>query len=160
MADKVMKIVINDGSVRVPIENMFGEELGAFTFRPTDIDIVKRYNESAEKFAAVVEPLEGAGINPDGTADETIEGSLEALGEAENRLYTLCNYIFGGDMAGAFFGKMNPFSPVDGRFYCEIAIEFLGNFITAQFDVETEKINTRVKSYTDGYSSKKRGRRK
>ena len=39
MADKVMKIVINDGSVRVPIENMFGEELGAFTFRPTDIFI-------------------------------------------------------------------------------------------------------------------------
>ncbi len=153
-----MKIVINDGSVRVPIENMYGEELGAFTFRPTDIDIVKRYNESADKFASVVEPLDKAGINPDGTADESIEGSLEAIGEAEARLYELCNYIFGGDMAGAFFGKMNPFSPVDGRFYCEVAIEYLGNFITAQFDAETKKVSARVKEYTDGY--KKRGRRK
>ena len=156
--NKTMKIVVDDGSVRVPIENALGEEIGAFTFRPTDIGIVKRYNEAAEKFPAVVEPLGEAGINPDGTADESVEGSMEAIGEAENRLYDLCNYIFGGDMAGAFFGKMNPFSPVNGRFYCEIAIENLGRFITAQFDEETEKVSTRVKAYTDGY--KKRGRKK
>lgn len=159
MADKkVMKIVVDDGSIRVPIENTAGEEIGAFTFRPTDIGIVKRYNESAEKFASVVEPLDGAGINPDGTADESIDGSIEAITEAENRLYDLCNYIFGGDMAGAFFGKMNPFSPVGGKFYCEIAIENLGKFITAQFDEETKKVSTRVNNYTDRY--KKRGSKK
>lgn len=148
---KEFKIVVDDGSVKVPIENKYGDEVGCFYFRPTDVSIVKRYNAAAEKFASVTEPLETVKLNPDGTADESLEGTVEAFDEAEKRLSDLMDYIFGGNMSEAFFGKMNPFSPVGGRFYCEIAMENLGKFITAQFSEETKKISKRVDQYTSKY---------
>lgn len=151
---KKMVITVDDGSVRVPIENTLGEEIGAFSFRPTDVGMVKRFNEAAEKFDKVLEPLETVGVNPDGTADESTDGAVEALAEAEERLYDLCDYIFGGEMSRAFFGKMNPFSPVGGRFYCENAIENLGAFISAQFDTETKRVSKRVAEYTKKYAKR------
>ena len=155
VATKKMTITVDDGSVIVPIENMHGEEIGRFSFRPTDVGMVKRYNEAAEKFDKVLEPLENTSINPDGTAEDSMDvEAIEALAEAEKRLYDLCDYIFGGEMSKAFFGKMNPFSPVGGRFYCENAIENLGAFISAQFDTETAKVSKRVAEYTAKYSKK------
>ena len=47
--NNVMQLVVDDGSRRVPIMNTRGEEIGAFTFRPTDIGIIQRYNEAREK---------------------------------------------------------------------------------------------------------------
>ena len=42
MADKLVQqnfneIIIDDGSVKVPIRNKHGEQIGEFSFRPTDI---------------------------------------------------------------------------------------------------------------------------
>ena len=50
--DKTMnlKIVADDGWRRIPIENKYGEETGVFYFNPTDLGIVKRFNEMAEDF--------------------------------------------------------------------------------------------------------------
>lgn len=161
MADtkaKKMMITVDDGSIMVPIENTHGEEIGRFSFRPTDIGMVKRFNEAAEGFDKVMEPLNNYNINADGTADERMDGAVEALAEAEKRLYELCDYIFGDKMSAAFFGKMNPFSPVGGRFYCENAIEALGSFISAQFDSETAHVSKRVTEYTAKYT--KRGSKK
>lgn len=149
-----LKIVVDDGSVRVPIENTRGEEIGFFTFRPTDTGIVQRYKEVQDRIADVVEPLERAQINADGTADESVEGSAEALTEAQERLYDVCDHIFGGNMSEAFFGKMAPFSPIGGRFYFEIALENLWAFIEAQFKVETEAVSTRVEKYTRDYAKR------
>ena len=38
-------IRIDDGLRRIPIENMFGQEVGVFFFRPTDLGIMERYNK-------------------------------------------------------------------------------------------------------------------
>ena len=45
-----MEIVIDDGSQWVPIKNKQGEEIGIFKFRPTDIAIIKRFNDISKKF--------------------------------------------------------------------------------------------------------------
>ena len=50
---------------------------------------------------------------------------------------------------------MNPFSPVRGRFYCEYALDAVGQFIGKQFDEEIKAINTRVEKYTHGYRTGK-----
>ncbi|MBQ7931332.1 MAG: hypothetical protein IJ334_10010, partial [Clostridia bacterium] len=117
-----LKIVIDDGSQRIPIENMNGDEIGVFYFHPTDVGIIQRYNEMMSKFDEIVAPLEEIDINADGTADANDEAAAKALKEAEKRLYEACDYIFGGNMSEAFFGKMHPFSPVGGLFYCESAL--------------------------------------
>lgn len=154
-AKKIMtEIVIDDGSVEVPIKNKRGEQIGVFYFRPTDIGFIDRYNKIVGKFDEITAPLENVNINPDGTADENDQAEAEALREAEKRLYEACDYMFDGNMSEAFFGSMNPFSPVGGRFYCEHALEAVGNYISAQFDQETEKIKKRVQKYTHGYAAR------
>lgn len=154
-----MSITVDDGSVRVPIKNLYGDEIGVFYFRPTDLGIIDRYNNLAQNFDRVVEPLEKADIAADGTAaDPEDEESMAALKEAETRLKEAVDALFDANMSEAFFGHMHPFSPIGGRFYCETAIEAVGSFISRQFDIETEKVASRVEKYTKGVSRKGRKR--
>ena len=131
-------LVIDDGSKRVPIRNLEGEEIGVFRFRPTDFGIVKRYNETVARLSEIVEPLEN-------------DDSDEAFEKAKKALYEACDYIFGGNMSEAFFGRVSPFSPVNGRFYCEQALEVVGDYIGKQFDAEVKKIRKRVSKYVSKY---------
>ena len=151
---KFTGIVVDDGSVRVPIQNKHGDEIGVFYFRPTDVGIIDRYNQMAEDFDKILEPLENVSINPDGTADENNEAEMVALKEAETRLFEACDFMFGGNMSEAFFGKMHPFSPVGGKFYCETALSAVSSFISKQFGKEVEKVNKRVAKYTHGYEAR------
>ena len=154
-----VEIVIDDGSERVPIKNHFGDEIGVFYFRPTDMGIIDRYNEIAKKFSEITEPLEKAEISPEGTVEDlNDEESIAALKEAEKRLCEAVDYLFDGNMSKAFFGRMHPFSPVGGRFYCGSAIEHVGQFISARFDAETEKISKRVEKYTRGMGRRRPGK--
>lgn len=151
MAEEVLKIVVDDGFRKIPIENENGDQIGIFYFNPGDVGIVKRYNEIAKHFdenvTAAVGGITGE-IKPDGTG--TTEEDIAALEAAEEALYKECNYLFGGDFAKAFFGRVNPFSVVDGNFYCENALNQVGDFIARYFDKEVEKINSRVNKYTHG----------
>lgn len=146
-------LVVDDGSIVVPIKNTAGDCIGQFKFRPTDFNIVKRYNEVAEKFGEVVQPLVNANIGADGEGED--EASVKILAEAESRLFELVDYMFDGNMAEAFFGKMSPFSPIDGKFYCENALNAVGSFISNKFDAEIKKISNRVEKYTHGYKTGK-----
>ena len=149
----VNEIVIDDGSVKVAIRNKQGDEIGTFYFRPTDIGIVDRFNRLAASFDEITKPLESVSLAPDGTASDRSGADTEALQQAERRLYAACDELFGGNMSEAFFGKMHPFSPINGRFYCENALEAVGAYISRQFDREVKKVNTRVEQYTHGYRS-------
>lgn len=148
-------IVVDDGSVRESIRNKHGDEIGVFYFRPTDIGIIDRYNNVAADFDKITAPLENVNINPDGTVDEKNEAEMAAMNEAEAKLFEACDFLFGGNMSEAFFGKMHPFSPVNGRFYCENALDAVGKYISRQFDSEVTKINNRVNRYTHGYRTGK-----
>lgn len=148
-------IVVDDGSVRESIRNKHGDEIGVFYFRPTDIGIIDRYNKVAADFDKITTPLENVNINPDGTVDEKNEAEMAAMNEAEAKLFEACDFLFGGNMSEAFFGKMHPFSPVNGRFYCENALDAVGKYISKQFDSEVTKINNRVNRYTHGYRTGK-----
>lgn len=148
-------IVVDDGSVRESIRNKHGDEIGVFYFRPTDIGIIDRYNKVAADFDKITAPLENININPDGTVDEKNEAEMAAMNEAEAKLFEACDFLFGGNMSEAFFGKMHPFSPVNGRFYCENALDAVGKYISKQFDSEVTKINNRVNRYTHGYRTGK-----
>ena len=153
MAENVKKnlsfaITVDDGSRRVPIMNTDGEEIGAFRFHPTDLGIIERYNRLAEKFDAITEPLEALNIGESGVADLTDPQLIAALGEAEARLNTAVNELFGSeDAAEAFFGKMHPFSPVNGEFYALQVLQRVGEFINAQFDTETKAMSKKARKY-------------
>jgi hypothetical protein len=141
-------ITVDDGSRRVPILNTDGEEIGAFRFHPTDIGIIERYNRMAEQFDAIAEPLEGLSVPEGGEMELTDPKLVEALSEAEKRLNDAVNRLFGSDdAAAAFFGKMHPFSPVNGEFYATQVLEKVGAFIGAQFDTETKAMSKKARKY-------------
>lgn len=143
-----LAITVDDGSRRVPILNMDGEEIGAFRFHPTDIGIIDRYNRMAEQFDAITEPLEGLNLADDGSADLTAPEVVGALGEAQRRLYEAVNGLFGSDGAAeAFFGTMHPFSPVNGEFYATQVLQRVGEFIGAQFATETKAMSKKARKY-------------
>lgn len=144
----IKEIVIDDGSIEVAVKNKQGVIIGTFSFKPTDIGIIDRYNEIIKNFDNIVKPLEHIGVKSDGTA----ESDLDGLKEVECELFKAINYLFDSDdMAKAFFGKMHPFSPVNGKFYCEHVLEAAGQYIAQYFNKETEKINRRIMKYTGGY---------
>lgn len=146
----VMGIKVDDGRRRVPITNLYGDEVGVFYFNPTDTNIIKRYNEFAKSLDYVFEPLESL---PDSESENNVDVE-NALTEAENRLNEAVNKLFGGEAAGAFFGSIPPFSATDGVFYFEKVIQSVGEYISAQFNAETSKINTRIEKYTKKYKRK------
>ncbi len=151
-------IVVDDGTIEVPITNTLGEEVGVFHFRPTDFNIVKRFNEISEKFGEIVKPLVDANISNTGDGED--EESIRILNEVEIKLFELVDYLFDGNAAEAFFGKMHAFSPVDGKFYCENVLNAVGEFISRQFDKEIKSINSRVDKYTHGYRTGKHSKGK
>ena len=141
-------ITVDDGSRRVPIMNTEGEEIGAFRFHPTDIGIIERFNRLADRFASITEPLEAIQLDGDGAADLEDPKLTEALKEAERRLSEAVNELFNSDdAAAAFFGKMHPFSPVNGEFYATQVLQQVGAFIGAQFDTETKALSKKARKY-------------
>lgn len=151
---KPVGIVVDDGYRRVPIYNVDGEETGYFRFNPTDFNIINRYNSMVKNFDAIVEPLMGVPDAPEGEDDGNDGLRLEAMEQAKERLYEAVNTLFDADAASAFFGKVHPFSPVDGRFYCEVVLEAVGKYISDQFKQETAKIERRMSKYTKKYLHK------
>jgi hypothetical protein len=152
MSDKNinMAITVDDGSRRVPIMNTSGEEIGAFTFHPTDIGIIERYNRLAGEFDGITAPLEAVSGGDGGEIDLTDAKYAEALAEAKTRLCAAVDRLFGGEGAAeAFFGRIHPFSPVNGEFYCTQVLNAVGAYIGQQFETETARFSDKAKKYAN-----------
>ena len=159
-AEAELGITIDDGLKRVPIKNTIGMEIGVFFFRPTDFGMVDRFNYLVGHFNEVVQLLDSIPEDENGQISTDDPKTMETLAAARNRLFELCDYAFGGNMSEAFFGAMDPFSPVGGSLYCEKAIMSVGAFIGKQFDTETAKINKRVEKYLPQDHLRKGGQRR
>ena len=156
-AEFPLSITVDDGLRMIPVNNKMGQQIGAFAFRPTDVDIISRFNELARRWDdEVTKPLDALGDSPDMSEPE----AEAALQKAKENLFALCDYAFGGNMSEAFFGSMNPFSPVDGGLYCENALNAVSDFLTAQFNRETAKIRKRVRKYLPKDHLRKGGRKR
>ena len=151
-----LSITVDDGLRMIPVNNKHGQQIGVFAFRPTDFDIITRFNELAQRWGdEVAKPLEALGDSPD-MDDPKVTAALQ---KAKENLFKLCDYAFGGNMSEAFFGSMNPLSPVDGGLYCENALNAVIGFLEKQFNREMTKISGRVKKYMPPRDHLKKGGR-
>lgn len=152
---KTACVVVDDGTEEVEIRNQRGDKIGVLVFRPADMGIIDRWNEMAKDFDRIIEPLEKADINQDGTANESDVRGIEALEEASRRLCEALDRAFDGNVSEAFFGGRHPFAIASGgRFYCENVLDAVAGFMADRFKAGFERINRRqderMGAYTHG----------
>lgn len=143
--DKQLRAVVDDGTKAIPIENKFGKHICTVYLRPGDISIADRYDDVLKALPDLVKPLEEVSIKNDGTAK--FEEEWEKIKEVETALYKQLNYLFDMDEAQDIFAKRNPFSAVNGQFFCEIIIELLGDLITETVAEGAEEMQRRTQKY-------------
>lgn len=141
----MLKGIIDDGTREIPIENKFGKLICNIYIRPGDLSIIDRYNEVIKELPDIVKPLEDLSIKNDGTA--AADAEWEVIKQVEEKLYEMLDYLFDMDEAADIFAKRNPFSSVNGRFFCELVIEAIGGIIEKAITKEAEKTQRRTDKY-------------
>lgn len=140
-----VKGVVDDGTKAIPIENKFGKKICTIYVRPGDLSILDRYNEVVKTLPGIVKPLENLDIKNDGTA--TLDNDWAALKQVEQALYEQLNYLFDMDEAADIFATRNPFSSVNGHFFCETIIVVIGDIISEGITEEAAKTQRRTEKY-------------
>lgn len=129
-------IIIDDGSKVYNIKNKQGKLLGKFEFRPSDTNIVKRYEEVVDFFNNFK--------TPDNTDD--------AVKEAEKALVDKISYLIGGDAEEAFFSILGPFSALaSGELFIENVLNSVASVIEREMSVRTKKVQRRMNKYVQKY---------
>ena len=141
MSNKLAKpqtndIIIDDGSKVYNIKNRQGKILGKFEFRPSDTNIVKRYEEVVEFFNNFSVP----------------ENTDEAMQVAEKEMTEKMSYLIGGNAEDAFFSIMGPFSALaSGELFVENVLGAIAKVIEKEMDVRTKRVQRRMNKYVPKY---------
>ncbi|CUN30364.1 Uncharacterised protein [[Ruminococcus] torques] len=142
MANKLVKpignkIVVDDGSKVYTIENKRGKVLGKFEFRPTDTNIVKRYEEVVDFYNSYQLPE-----NPTETDMRT----------AEEEIMSRISYLVGADAKEAFFSILGAFSPLaNGELFVENVLSSIAKVIEREINTRTKKVQSRMNKYVAKY---------
>ena len=141
MSNKLAKpqsndIVIDDGSKVYNIKNKQGKMLGRFEFRPSDTNIVKRYEEVVDFFNNFTVP----------------EDTDRAIQTAEKEMTEKMSYLIGGDAGEAFFTIMGPFPALaSGELFIENVLNAIAKVIEKELSVRTKKVQRRMNKYVAKY---------
>lgn len=141
MSNKLAKpqtndIIIDDGSKVYNIKNKQGKMLGRFEFRPSDTNIVKRYEEVVDFFNNFTVP----------------EDTNQAIQTAEKEMTDKMSYLIGGDAGEAFFTIMGPFSALaSGELFVENVLGAIARVIEKELSVRTKKVQRRMNKYVAKY---------
>lgn len=131
-------IIIDDGKKVYNIKNKIGEKLGQFSFRPSDTNIVKRYEEVVDFF------------NNYKTSSETASDDMAKALEKE--VSEKISYLINSDAAEAFFSILGPFSVLEsGEIFFENVINAIGAVIEKEMSVRTSRMNRRMNKYVQKY---------
>lgn len=131
-------IIIDDGKKVYNIKNKIGERLGQFSFRPSDTNIVKRYEEVVEFFNGYKAPL-------DSNNDEVSKKLEEEIAEK-------ISYLINADASEAFFSILGPFSILEsGEVFFENVINAIGTVIEKEMSVRTSRMTRRMNKYVQKY---------
>lgn len=141
------EIKINDGTKEYVLKNEFGKELCKLHFRPTDISLFSRLKDAADKLNAVMKPLADLDISSDGTPES--ESGIEKLQNATSEVISIFNKLLNSDDAGEIFKCMNPFSAVNGQFFCEVVISVISDIIADETEKESQATQQRLQKYLE-----------
>ena len=140
-----MKLVIDDGTRAIPVENQYGQPICTIHIRPADISILDRYTAMRDGLTEMLKPLEGIGLNADGTAE--FEKDWEKLKAVEAAFIERLNNLLDTTESARIFENRNPFSAVGGRFFCENVLDAMGDLIAKAIEDEAAQTQKRIAKY-------------
>lgn len=143
MSNKLVKpqpndFVIDDGTKPYYIKNLRGKLLGTFEFRPSDTNIISRYEEVVDYFNNFSVPK--------------TEDREEAMNKAEKEIIDKISYLINADAGEAFFSIMGAFSLLpSGELFCEYVLGRIAKTIEMEMNVRMKKFNQRMNKYVAKY---------
>lgn len=137
---------IDDGTKEITIVNKYQQQICQIHFRPSDMALVKRYNEVKDRIEDIVKPLTELNITADGKAVE--ENDWAVLNEAEQKLIEMLNYILDSEDAGKIFEKRSAFSAVGGTFFMNHVLDVISKVISDGIEKEVEDLKKTTAQYT------------
>ena len=131
-------IIIDDGSKVYNIKNKRGKVLGNFEFRPSDTNIVERY----EKVSKNIDSMQF----PEGKDDDL------TYRKAEKFIIEQISYLVDADAKESFFSILGPFSPLaSGELYFENVVDAVAKVINKELNVRVKKVQRRMNKYVAKY---------
>lgn len=140
-------ITIDDGTREISLVNPFGKLICKIHIRPADFSIIDRYNALMMDFDALIEPLKSLTLKNDGTT--AFEKDWQVLKRVEDTLKDRINKLFDMDEADDIFANRNPFSSVNGSFFCVQVLNALQELVAKAVEEETQKSEQRMSKYLD-----------
>lgn len=134
------KIVVDRGLEEFEIVDKNDKLLGKFEMNPGDLEMIKRYEEVAEKFNHIGDDI-----------DEN-ESTEVILAKAEARVYELIDYLFNAEISNSFFSITSPFTPLkSGEYYIENVLNAIGKLIEDESGKRFKKVQAKMNKYTEKY---------
>lgn len=133
------RIQINDGSKSYEIVNQNDKVLGVFTFNPSDMNIIDKYNDVVESLKTATEKMS--------------TGKEEGLTEASSLIREKMDILFGEDTSKTFFSITGPLTPLsNGQLFVENVLEAIGAIVEKEMNVRVKKVRERMDKYTAKYN--------
>lgn len=133
------RIQINDGSKSYEIVNQNDKVLGVFTFNPSDMNIIDKYNDVVESLKTATEKMS--------------TGKEEGLTEASSLIREKMDILFGEDTSKTFFSITGPLTPLsNGQLFVENVLEAIGAIVEKEMNVRVKKVRERMDKYTEKYN--------
>lgn len=134
------RIKIDDGSKTYEIVNLDDQVIGTFTFNPSDLSIIERYDAVVTSLEQYFDEMRKAGF------------SQEALIAAQNAIKEKLKELVGGNAIDSFFAICAPFTPMqNGALYLENVVNALGEIIEKETKKRMKKVETRMDKYLKDY---------
>ena len=149
MSNKLVKsnvqgnnIIIDDGTKTYNIKNKRGQMIGKFTFRPSDTNIIDRYEEVAKFYESYQ--------MPEKTGDS--EKDIENIRKAEKEIVDQISYLVDADAKESFFGILGAFTVLEsGELFVENVLSSIATVIEREMNVRTQKVKKRMNKYVAKY---------
>nr|DAM48011.1 MAG TPA: hypothetical protein [Caudoviricetes sp.] len=125
----------DDGLKRLAIN---GDENRIITINPTDIAVIKRYNEVIPQLDELSEKYK----------EIPQEKTVEAISELDKKAREFIDYIIGSPVSETVFGTANCLSYAGGQTIFENFLTAYMNYMTPAIKSEYEKSKKRIEKYT------------
>lgn len=126
----------NDGLKRLVIN---GDENRIITINPTDIAVIKRYNEVIPQLDRLSEKYK----------DVPQEKTVEIISELDKKAREIIDYIIGFPVAETVFGTANCLSYAGGQTIFENFLTAYMEYMKPEIKAEYERSKKRIKKYTN-----------